>query len=206
MPDLAATDPRTRQIVDAAYALLDETGLDALTIRAVLARSGLSRRAVYDRFDGKDALMLAVFEHTIALAVETFAAHLETIARPLDRLHFIVTAIVHGRDMVTNAPPTPSRLGAAMSREHLRLAEAHPEALARALAPLIGLIAAQIAAAMAAGAARDGDPERMATLIYNLVSTTVHKELLAGETRTVETDRGRLAEELWAFCHGAIAR
>ncbi|MFD2429696.1 hypothetical protein ACFSUK_19240 [Sphingobium scionense] len=38
-------DDRNQQIVAAAYDLLDEEGLEGLTIRAVLQRTGLARRA-----------------------------------------------------------------------------------------------------------------------------------------------------------------
>ena len=56
---------RSRRIVEAAYELLEEDGLEGLTIRAVLNKTGLSRRAFYERFEGKDDLVLAVFEQTI---------------------------------------------------------------------------------------------------------------------------------------------
>src|ERR1700720_3797553 len=59
---------RSRKLVDAGYELLEEQGLEGLTIRAVLKRTGLSRRAFYERFEGKDDLVLAVFEHTIIAA------------------------------------------------------------------------------------------------------------------------------------------
>src|SRR5580658_7265774 len=63
---------RSRQIVDAAYELLEEEGLEGLTIRAVLSRTGLSRRAFYERFADKDDLVLAVFEHTIRMATSQY--------------------------------------------------------------------------------------------------------------------------------------
>ena len=63
---IAELDDRNQQIVAAAYDLLDEEGLEGLTIRAVLQRTGLARRALYDRFAGKDDLVLAVFDHTIS--------------------------------------------------------------------------------------------------------------------------------------------
>ena len=49
---------RKQSIVEAAYALLDEEGLEGLTIRAMLKRTGLARRAFYERFAGKDDLVL----------------------------------------------------------------------------------------------------------------------------------------------------
>lgn len=193
---------RSRKIVDAAYELLDD-GLDELTIRAVLARTGLSRRAFYERFSGKDDLVLAVFEHTIRLAQAHYRGQLVELSGSLERLQLIVTSLVLGRDMVTGKPHTGGgRRGAAMSREHLRLAESHPDQLQAALLPLVTLIAEQLTQGMEEGVIRKGEPLRMAALIYNLVSTTVHRELLSSEAG--RADRESLAEEIWEFCLCAV--
>ena len=59
---------------------------------------------------------------------------------------------------------------------------------------------------MEAGVVRVDDPRRMATLVYNLVSTTVHTELLAQESaRPDRVQRTRLATDIWEFCRRAIA-
>ncbi len=195
---------RSRRIVEAAYELLEE-GLEELTIRAVLAKTGLSRRAFYERFSGKDDLVLAVFEHTIRRAEAHYREQIGRLADPMARLHLIVNSIVCGRDAgERNERDRGDRRGAAMSREHLRLAESRPEELQVALRPLISLIAEQLADGMAAGVVRDGDPQRLASLLYNLVSTTVHTELLS--PRTARADREQLAAEIWEFCRRAVAR
>src|SRR5882762_11078702 len=85
---------RSRKLVDAAYELLEEHGLEGLTIRAVLKKTGLSRRAFYERFEGKDDLVLAVFEHTIRRAASQLDELSRTMADPMERLRVIVTSIV----------------------------------------------------------------------------------------------------------------
>jgi len=194
---------RSRKIVEAAYELLEE-GLEELTIRAVLGKTGLSRRAFYERFSGKDDLVLAVFEHTIRRAESHYREQIQPLADPLERLHLIVSCLVCGREALdANERDRGDRRGAAMSREHLRLAESRPEELQAALRPLISLIAEQLADGMAVGAVRDADPHRLASLVYNLVSTTVHTELLSPVT--ARADREQLAGEIWAFCRQAVA-
>ncbi|GAA0324564.1 TetR/AcrR family transcriptional regulator [Sphingomonas oligophenolica] len=198
---------RSRQIVDAAYELLDEEGLEGLTIRAVLMRTGLARRAFYERFAGKDDLMLAVFEQTIRRAASHYSAQIEPLSDPMERLGLIVTCIALGRS-VPEGPDDGhgSRRAAALSREHLRLAESRPGDLQAALDPLLQLIARQLSDGMEAGSVRTGAPERLATLVYNLVSTTVHTELLAEEaSRRDHERRVRLAADIWEFCRRAIA-
>lgn len=193
---------RSRKIVEAAYELMDE-GLEELTIRAVLTKTGLSRRAFYERFSGKDDLVVAVFEHTICLAERHYREQIERLDDPLARLHLIVSSLVHGREAVDGKEhDTGSRRGAAMSREHLRLAESRPDELQVALQPLISLIAEQLSDGMAAGVVREGDARRMASLVYNLVSTTVHTELLS--TEAARANREQLASEIWEFCRRAV--
>lgn len=198
---------RSRKIVDAAYELLEESGLEGLTIRAVLNKTGLSRRAFYERFEGKDDLVLAVFEQTIRAAASRFGEQLGSLADPLERLKLLVTYIVLGKSVVSGADSAHSgRRGAALSREHLRLAESRPNDLQAALAPLINLIAELLADGMAAEVIRKTDPQRLATLVYNLVSTTVHTELLAQEAAQSErAPEAQLAAEIWEFCRRAIA-
>jgi hypothetical protein len=59
---------------------------------------------------------------------------------------------------------------------------------------------------MAAGQVRPYAPQRLAVLVYNLVSTTVHTELLAEESgRPDRARRAELADEIWDFCRRAIA-
>lgn len=209
VPDFATDDAlsdRKQLIVAAAYDLLDAGGLEGLTIRAVLAKTGLARRAFYDCYVGKDDLVLAVFEQTIRMAVTFFAAQVRAFPDPLSRIRHIVVSIVLGQDMpgVGNGSPQ-SRRGAALSREHLRLGDARPHELQIATAPLIDLIATQLAEGMEAGSVREMSPLRLAVLVYNLVSTTVHAELLAEEGINPDPERRiQLAEDIWEFCRRAI--
>lgn len=198
---------RSRQIVEAGYELLETEGLEGLTIRAVLKKTGLSRRAFYERFADKDELVLAVFEQTIRLAASHYSEQFEALPDPMERLQLMVTSIVLGRSTLEGADNEQgNRRGAAMSREHLRLAESRPDDLQAALSPLITLIARQLSDGMKVGVVRHSDPQRLAALVYNLVSTTVHAELLA--EKTAHRDRARrvqLAADIWEFCRRALA-
>lgn len=201
-------EDRTRQLVQTAYDLLKEHGLDGLTIRAVLSRSGLARRAFYERFAGKDDLVLAVFEQTLLTAADFFREQAPPGSLAADRLLAIVEGIVlGGMGLGGHAPAEEDdRRSAALSREHLRLAESRPAELQAALRPLLGLIAEVVADGIARGEFRQADPALQAALIYNLVSTTVHTELLAEEgARADGGRRQRIADEIWEFCRRAIA-
>jgi AcrR family transcriptional regulator len=192
-------------LVAAAYDLLTRCGLEGLTVRAMLKQAGVNRRAFYERFSGKDDLVLAVFEQSLqALAAqcrELIAARTD----PLERLRCIVYAIVLGTPADGADPELNIRRGAALCREHMRLAESRPDDLRLALRPLIALLAEQLAAGVASGQVRDRAPEVLATLVYNLVSTTVHAEVLAQEAGApARPARAQLADDIWAFCLGGI--
>lgn len=197
---------RSQAIVGAAYQLIDAGGLEELTIRAVLKSTGLARRAFYEQFAGKDDLMLAVFEQAMRFAADMYREMVAPIADPLERLKTIIVSIGHGAATPDEAPDDSGHMAAALSREHLRLAEARPDELHRALRPLMTLIGDQLADGMAVGKVRQADPARLAVFIYNLVATTMHTELIAQETiGSPRERRDRLADELWEFCRRAVA-
>lgn len=194
---------RTRLLIDAAYELLDEAGLEGLTIRAVLARAGLARRAFYERFQGKDDLVLAVFDNSLRAAAQQFRQIGAQCDSPLEALRAVVAGLVVGQ--LVSGRGGANRLGAALSREHLRLAQTRPEELQCALQPLLDVIAGHVSEGIAAGQCREADPQRQARLIYNLISTTVHTVLLAEEGATPDLhEREGLANDLWEFCRRAI--
>jgi AcrR family transcriptional regulator len=198
---------RSRKIVQAAYGLLKDEGLDGLTIRAVLKKTGLSRRAFYERFADKDELVLAVFEHTIRAATNHYREQVSALSDPMERLKLIITCIGLGKSTPhAQHSEQGHKRAAAMSREHLRLAESRPADLQAALEPLIALLAQELSSGMKLGLVRSDDPQRLAALVYNLVSTTVQAELLAQENAQPDrVYRAQLANDVWEFCRRAIA-
>lgn len=194
---------RTRMLVDAADNLLVEGGLERLTIRAVLKRTGLARRAFYERFASKDDLVLAVFEDVMRGAAVHFRERVEGLTDPLQRLQRIVTGLILGS--LDEAGEVNDSRPAAMVHEHMRLAETRPAELQAAISPLISLIADQVTEGVSKGQLRDCDPFLQATLIYNLIAMTVHPELLMEEGAKPDTQRRhKLADEVWEFCRRAI--
>jgi len=196
---------RREQIINAAHALLDEGGLGGLTIRAVLNRTGLARRAFYDEFAGKDDLLLAAFAQLLKNAELQFSELVAPLSDPLDRLERIVREIIIGEVGHSPTPLAKDNRSAAMSREHLRLAESRPAELHAALQPLLGLIEKQLIDGIAAGQVRNAPTDRMASFIYNLVATMTHAELIAEESTRVNPERReQLADDIWEFCRRAI--
>ena len=59
---------------------------------------------------------------------------------------------------------------------------------------------------MSTGTVRKDNPQLLAQLIYNLIATTMHTELLSPEDSLPGlTNRAQLASYIWEFCRRAIA-
>ena len=61
-------DVLERALLDAAWAELEDSGYDDLTIDAVAQRAGTSRAVLYRRWPNKQDLMLAALAHQVKLA------------------------------------------------------------------------------------------------------------------------------------------
>ncbi len=82
----AATErltPRARQIVCAARELIEEEGLEALTMRRLAARLGIRAPSLYKHFDSKEALEAALISIGFEEQGELFDAALEASKAPI---------------------------------------------------------------------------------------------------------------------------
>jgi hypothetical protein len=95
----------------------------------------------------------------------------------------------------------PGALGYAsvLVREHRRLSEERPDELRRALAPMLGVLEAEIVAATAAGSCGSRDPARDADLVFTLVLEGI-SDVTLGRAAPLEE-----AAYLWEFCWAGLS-
>ena len=74
-------EQRVQRFLDAAFELIDEKGTTEFTIQEVIDQSKQSLRGFYQYFDGKDELLLALFEETIREATDDLRAVVESDVR-----------------------------------------------------------------------------------------------------------------------------
>jgi AcrR family transcriptional regulator len=145
-------------LLGAAAGLLEGGGIEAVTLRAVGERAGVSRQAPYKHFADKEALLATLaagyFEQ---FGREMFGAAEGAGEDPLARLEAMGTAYVR----FALASPHRYRL---MFGEKTQ-SSPHPEVHEAAHAVYAGFVGA-IAACQEAGELPAGDPVRLAALMY----------------------------------------
>jgi AcrR family transcriptional regulator len=184
---------RMERLLDAARELADETGGAAFTVAQVAERAGMSLKGFYGCFAGKDDLLLALIEEDSGVGATLLAQAVQAHDDSVERLHAYVRGLF---SMLTH----PGALGYAgvLVREHRRLSEVRPDDLRVALAPLVGMLAAELAAAADAGRARTPDAARDAEVVFRLLLTGIHEVTLGRREPADE------AADLWRLCWSGL--
>ena len=190
----ARAQARSDRFVSAAIELLGERDESDFTIQDVVDKSNMSQRTFYTFFDGKDSLLLAVYETILrTTAMPMMRERCEGVTDPVLRLRTLMEALSEKTAM-------PARLSRGLSVLHLRLTESRPNDLAYALEPLHSLIVELLEGVADAGLLRDDVPlATQAALLQELLLATLHSAVLSGGQSTS-------ADHLWAFCSAAILR
>jgi AcrR family transcriptional regulator len=191
-------EQRVQRFLDAAFNLIDEKGTTEFTIQEVVDRSKQSLRGFYQYFDGKDELLLALFEETVRESEEDIRKVVDAESDPIERLRAFTIRLHEWCEPYE----TPRKRGAhnrrPISEFSLQLAVSHPERLRAAMSPISRLLLELVQDAAAAGAIRVADPQRSSALMQQTVMYSWFGN------RLVQNPRLRLtAEQTWEFClHG----
>ena len=131
-------EERIQRFLDAAFELIDEKGTTEFTIQEVIERSGQSLRGFYQYFDGKDELVLALFEETIRECVEDLQQLVEAETEPIDRLHAFVVRLHEWCDPADRKRGTHNRRP--IAEFTTQLAVAHPDRVTAATASVATML------------------------------------------------------------------
>jgi len=189
---------RVQRFLDAAFELIDEKGTTEFTIQEVIDRSEQSLRGFYQHFDGKDELLLALFEDSMLESAADLREVVATETEPIDRLRAFTIRLHEWCEPAT----TPRKRGAhnrrPISEFAVQLTVAHPERVRAASEPVARLMQQLVEEAAAAGAINVADPRRAAALVQQTVMYSWFGN------RLIQDPRRRItAEETWEFClHG----
>jgi len=190
----ARAQKRSDRFVAAALELIEESEDHDFTLQDVLDRTTMSVRTFYNFFDGKDSLLLAVYETILEkTAVPMLRERCDRVTDPVQRVKALFEAMAE-------ISGTPAHLARSLSLFHLRLAQSRPQDLIHTLEPLRKFIIELLEGVAAAGQLReDIEVAALAAMLQELLLADAHSAVLAG-TRT------RTLDDLWGFCSAAILR
>src|SRR5262245_20762613 len=191
-------EQRVQGLLDAAFALIDESGTTQFTIQEVVDRSKQSLRGFYQYFESKDELLFALLEETIREALKDLRSTVEAETRPLERLRAFTTRLHEWCEPLGTRRKRGAHNRVPISEFSLQLALKDPGRLGAAMLPISRMLIEVLKAAVAAGSLEVSDTQRAALLIQQ---TVMYGWLM---NRFVKDARARVtAEDAWEFClHG----
>jgi len=196
-------EERVQRFLDAATELILEKGGLDFTVQDVVERSTQSLRSFYQFFDGKQHLLLAVYEDAIRSAAEELETTLCDIDDPLERLHTaIVTLFDWSLQQPTVSSPSPHLTVRSMAAFVFELMTTDRTAVVGATAPLFAQVQSAIEAAAEAGSVEIDHPRSTATF---LLQTTLFNAFGAAANANAD-DRKVQAESVWNLLFNGIAK
>jgi AcrR family transcriptional regulator len=153
---------RGQQLISAASDLILRSGGDEFTVQKVASQAGLTLRAFYQHFSGKDDLLIALIEESQLVMARLLTRHAARFDDPLDR---IGSALYWAFD---DRQHTAGDYNAALLRYVQRTSLTAPERLSAARRPVVAVFTRLIDEAMIAGVIERGDPERSAFALMAL--------------------------------------
>jgi AcrR family transcriptional regulator len=204
-PARARAEDRVQRFLDAALELMNETEGSDFTVQEVVQRSGQSLRSFYQYFNGKQELLLALFEESVATTAEVVTNLIGEEDAPIDRLHRFVIEYYRLCRPARPKKGSKTQPGSAMIAFAQQLLTAHPEEAARAFVPLVDVFEQTLDAAVAAGSLRpDLNGRRVAGVILETIMFNVFSRTIGGLRGRTEVNP---AEELWdLILHGIAPR
>lgn len=188
-----------RALLDAALALIEEKGIDGLSLRAVARRAGVSHMAPYHHFDDRAALVAAVAEEGFMLLREAMHARMEDAPDPPSQLR------ESGLGYVLFAAEHEAHFRVMFSPE-LADKRAHPD-LQAASAATYEVLSAAIVRCQDIGLVRDEDPSVLTqtawALVHGLAMLVIDGYLgPSGDHGEVESLAHAVTTVLWTGLHG----
>jgi AcrR family transcriptional regulator len=144
-------------LIDAAVCLLDEGGVDGVTLREVGRMAGVSHNAPYKHFASKQALLAAIAARDLARESAAITAQITPATPPAEALRLVL------RRYADWALEYPARFKLAFGAWQA----VYPE-LDQAARGAQAMLTGVVFAAQETGALPAGDPERLAALLRAL--------------------------------------
>ena len=184
---------RGMTLIRAAATVLDRSNGEDITVQDVADEAGQSLRTLYQYFESKDDLLLAVFEEAMRTYAQMIDRAVGELTDPLERLAGAILAALRMPEF------SGTGVDRGLTRLRLKLSEVEPDLVGRAQAALTSLVRGLVEAAAGAGRISVADAEGATFMILSLNAAFV-------TTDTLGNDAGVRRPDLFAvasFClHG----
>lgn len=148
----ARAEQRVQRFLDATTELIIEKGGLDFTVQDVVERSTQSLRSFYQFFDGKQHLLLAVYEDAVRAAADELEGVTADVSDPLERLHVAIVTIYEWSEREPSlATPSPHLTVRSMAAFIFELMATDRNAVVVATEPLFSHVLTVLAAAEKAG-------------------------------------------------------
>jgi AcrR family transcriptional regulator len=167
---------RGASLIQAAARLLERSKGDRFTVQDVADEAGQSLRTLYQYFESKDDLLLAVFEEAMRTYARMIRTAIADLTDPLERLAGGIIAALRMPEF------SGTGVDRGLARLRLKLSEVEPELVARSQEPVTVLTRDLVAAAAEAGKVHVDDPDVATYMIHTLRSGFITSQTLGNES------------------------
>ena len=162
-------------LIRCAAALLERSNGDGFTVQDVADEAGQSLRTLYQYFESKDDLLLAVFEEAMRTYARAVRKAIVDLDDPLERLGGAIVASLRMPEF------SGTGVDRGLARLRLKLGEVEPELVARAQEPVTMLMRDLVEGAVASGKIHPVDPEEATYIVMALKSAFITGQTLAND-------------------------
>ena len=177
-------------LIRAAAAVLDRNNGEDITVQEVADEAGQSLRTLYQYFESKDDLLLAVFEEAMRTYAHLIEEAIGDLDDPLERLAGAMVAAVRMPEV------SGSGLDRGLIRLRLKLSEARPDLVGRAQSSVASLLRALVSSAASAGRIDVADPEGATFLILSVNAAFITAATVGNDAGVPRPDLAGIA----SFC------
>jgi AcrR family transcriptional regulator len=174
-------------LIRAATTLLERSNGDGFTVQEVADEAGQSLRTLYQYFESKDDLLLAVFEEAMKVYARMIRESIEAIEGPLERLAGAVIAAARMPERSAGG------VDVGLSRLRLKLREVEPELVARSQLPVQSVFLSLYDDAVEAGEIVERGRQGSVYIITALNGAIITSQILGNEYSLALPDPHELA-------------
>ncbi len=162
-------------LIRAAATVLGRSDGEDITVQEVADEAGQSLRTLYQYFESKDDLLLAVFEEAMRTYATLIRRAISELVDPLERLAGGMVAAVRMPEF------SGTGVDRGLSRLRLKLSEVEPEMVGRAQAAVTTLVRELVESAAEAGSIEVSDPEAATFMILSLNAAFITSQTLGND-------------------------